>query len=67
MTRASKDDERPEPPPSTPFRPKRGAFPSPKEEIEKARPYEPDTAPPPPDRPDVKPNPPTRVDEEDKG
>jgi hypothetical protein len=31
-----------QPTPPAPFRPKRGAFPTPKEEIERARPYSPD-------------------------
>jgi hypothetical protein len=64
MTSASQPDEKPkgELAPSRVRRPKRGAFPTPKEDIENAQPYVPDTSGA-NEGPEVSPAPPRRVDE----
>jgi hypothetical protein len=54
------------PAPATRPSPKRGAFPSPRADIEKATPYVPGAAPPPPS-PQADPSPPTDVGGNKKG
>jgi hypothetical protein len=68
MTNGSESSAVPgEPPgPIEPPRPKRGAFPTPKSEVEKARPYIPDIGDV-DDGPEMKPDPPTDVEDEKDG
>jgi hypothetical protein len=54
------------PAPSGPTRPKRGAIPTPKEDIDRARPYVPD-ADQPVEHPEPMPTPPPKVDEKKPG
>lgn len=64
MASESKPDEKTESvvTPSDPPRPKRGAFPTPAEEIERAIPYVPDSDEA-TERPEVKPTLPTKIEE----
>ena len=60
MTRGSESDSPSKaPPPIEPYRPGRGAFPRPKSELEKARPYVPDNGEEIDDSPEGKSEPPT--------
>ena len=78
MTSASESGEEPGDPPTPipPPTPKRGAFPTPKSEVDKAKPYVPDLDPADaansdgtegPDRPEMKPAPPADVDGKEDG
>jgi len=74
MTNASESGEKPGNPPASSgsLAPKRGAFPTPKSEVDKAKQYVPDPDPDPdPDQTDdgreMKPAPRTNIDEQEKG
>jgi hypothetical protein len=68
MTNASESGEGSGNPPASSgsSRPKRGAFPTPKSEVDKAKPYVPDLDPA-DDRPEMKPAPPADVDGKEEG
>ena len=68
MTSASESGEEPGDPPTPipPPTPKRGAFQTPKSEVDKAKPYVPDLDPA-DDRPEMKPAPPADVDGKEDG
>ena len=68
MTNMSDPDESPGNPPKPikPSRPKRGAFPTPKSEIEKAKPYIPDVGEE-EDCPEGNPGRPTEIEDEKEG
>jgi hypothetical protein len=68
MRNGSESGEPPDEPPAPikPRRPKRGAFPTPKREVEAATPYVPDDGNG-DDQPDTKPDPPADVEGENDG
>jgi hypothetical protein len=68
MTSGSESDSVPsEAPPIESSRPRRGAFPTPKSELEKARPYVPDNGEEIDDSPERKPEPPTDAGRQNEG